>query len=89
MSTALISHHRISNPLAAAAAVIVIAGGATLVGVAMSQGDDAAPSAPSAPAQVNPNPPSRVGQGDFNQSQKGTDHRNTYRGGGHPQLGMP
>ena len=66
MSTALTTHHRFTDPIAAAVAVTVIVGGAALIGVALAQPDDvAAPSTPSAPAQVAPNPPSRVGQGDF------------------------
>jgi len=90
MSTAIgTTHHRSVNPIAAAAAVAVIAGGAAVIGVVLSQSDDNAPSAPSAPAQVNHNPPSRVGQGDFAQTQKGLDHRDTFRGGGHTEVGIP
>jgi len=90
MSTAIgTHHHRFVNPIAAATAVVVVVGGATVIGVALSQSDDNAPSAPTAPAEVNHNPASRVGQGDFTQSQNGPDHRNTFRGGGHTEVGIP
>ena len=89
MSTAIgTTHHRFGNPAAAAAAVLVIVGGAAVVGVALAQNDDTSPSTPAAPAEVNHNPVSRVGQGDFTQTQKGTDHRNTLRGG-HTEVGIP
>jgi hypothetical protein len=94
VSAELSTHHRFSQPLAAVAAVVVLVGGAAVVGVALAQDDDTAPSNPTAPAQVNPNPPSRVGQGDFTrgeitQTQKGPGHRTTFRGGGHPMFGAP
>jgi hypothetical protein len=90
MSTAIgTTHHRLVNPIVAATAVVVIAGGATVIGVAMSQSDGTAPTNPTAPAEVNNNPPSRVGQGDFNQTQNGPDHRNSFRGGGHSEVGIP
>ena len=91
MSTAVgtTHHHRFVNPIAAAAAVLVMAGGATAIGVALSQSDDTAPSAPTAPAEVNHNPPSRVGQGDFTQPQNAPEHRDTFRGGGHTEVGIP
>ena len=80
MSTALSTHHRFTDPIAAAAAVTVIVGGAALIGVAMAQPDDvAAPSAPSAPAQVAPNPPSRVGQGDFARPRAAASHSTRSR----------
>jgi hypothetical protein len=85
MSTALSTHHHISNPIAAGVAVLAVIAGATVLGVTMAQ-DDAAPSNPPAPTQVIPNPPSRVGQGDFSrddttQTQKAPDQRDTSRGG--------
>ena len=89
MSTALSTHHRFTDPIATAAAVTVIVGGAALIGVAMAQPEDAAaPSAPSAPAQVAPNPPSRVGQGDFARSERGDQHVGTLAGG-HSTIGLP
>jgi hypothetical protein len=89
MSTALSTHHRFTDPIATAAAVTVIVGGAALIGVAMAQTDDApAPSAPSAPAQVAPNSPSRVGQGDFARPERGDQHVGTLSGG-HSTIGLP
>ena len=89
MSTALTTHHRFTDPIAAAVAVTVIVGGAALIGVALAQPDDvAAPSAPSAPAQVAPNPPSRVGQGDFARPERGDQHVGTLSGG-HSTIGLP
>ena len=90
MSTAVSTHHHSINPIAAATAVAVLLGGAAVVGVAMSQSDDpAAPSAPRATSQLEPNPPSRVGQGDFTQPQNAPEHRDTFRGGGHTEVGIP
>ena len=89
MSTAVSTHHRFTDPIAAAAAVTVIVGGAALIGVAMAQTDDApAPSAPSAPAQVAPNSPSRVGQGDFAPSEPSGQSLDTLKGG-HTTIGFP
>ena len=89
MSTALSTHHRFTDPIAAAVAVTVIVGGAALIGVALAQPDDvAAPSPPSAPAQVAPNSPSRVGQGDFARPERGDQHVGTVSGG-HSTIGLP
>jgi hypothetical protein len=88
MSTALATHHRFTDPLAAAAAVAVIVGGASVIGVAMSQaGNDTATQAPSAPAQVSPGHPSRVGLGDFQRS--GTQSPSAPLKGGHTVIGLP
>jgi hypothetical protein len=89
MSTALSTHHRFTDPIAAAVAVAVIIGGAAVIGVVMAQTDDpAAPSAPDAPAQVAPDPPSRVGQGDFARPQREAQHVGTLTGG-HSTIGLP
>ena len=89
MSTAISTHHHSINPIAAATAVVVLLGGAAVVGVTMTQSDDpAASSAPRATAQVAPNPPSRVGQGDFARSERGDQHVGTLAGG-HSTIGLP
>ena len=89
MSTAVSTHHHSINPIAAATAVVVLLGGAAVVGVAMTQSDDpAASSAPRATAQVAPNPPSRVGQGDFARHERGDQHVGTLSGG-HSTIGLP
>jgi hypothetical protein len=82
MSTA-VSHHHFTNPIATAVAVAVVLGGAAVIGVGVSRDSDNPPAAPSAPAQVAPASPFRVGLGDFSRAQKGSQHRTTYRGGGH------
>jgi hypothetical protein len=87
MSTA-ISTHRFSDPLAMAAAVVVIVGGASVIGVAAFQGD-ATTTAPPASTQgqaVVPNPPSRIGQGDFTQN-NAEPNRGDYAAP--PQGGAP
>jgi hypothetical protein len=86
MSTAIVTHHRFIDPLAAAAAVVVVVGGASVVGVAMSQSDTAT-RAPSAPAQVSPDHPSRIGLGDFQQSSN--QGASTPLKGGHTVIGLP
>ena len=89
MSTAVSTHHHSINPIAAATAVAVLLGGAAVVGVAMSQSDDpAAPSAPRATSQLEPNPPSRVGQGDFAAPERGGQSLDTLKGG-HSTIGFP
>jgi hypothetical protein len=88
MSTALTTYHRFSDPLAAAAAVAVIVGGASVIGVAMSQSNNhTAPSAPSTSAQVGPDHAARIGLGDFTRSQA-TSHSQAPRGG-HTMVGLP
>jgi hypothetical protein len=90
MSTALSTHHRISDPIAAAAAVVVIVAGATVLGVAAFQDDPTSATAPAAPTHgkvAAPNPPSRVGMGDFTQPQQG-GHLTPLKGG-HTTIGMP
>jgi len=89
MSTAVSTHHHSINPIAAATAVAVLLGGAAVVGVAISQSDDpAAPSAPRATSQLEPNPPSRVGQGDFAPSEPSGQSLDTLKGG-HTTIGFP
>jgi hypothetical protein len=93
MSTAVSTHHRISNPLATAAAVLVIIAGAGVIGVAVSQDDSATP--PTTPIGMTHgrhggtswNPGDRVGMGDFTQSQK-TTHEPPLKGG-HSTIGLP
>jgi hypothetical protein len=51
MSTATTSHHSFSDPLAmAAAALVVVVGGATVIGLVSTLGDSTSPVAPTAPA---------------------------------------
>lgn len=71
MSTVVTTHRRFSDPLAMAAAVVVIVGGTTLIGVAVNDDSSTKPSAPTAPAQLAPNPASRIGLGDFQQKSAG------------------
>jgi hypothetical protein len=89
MSTATVSHHRVSDPLALAAAVAVIIGGATVIGVAAFQHDTTTPAAPAAPVhgKITVNHPARVGLGDFRQSrQSHQGARTTSPTGGHPMV---
>ena len=65
MSTAATTQHRFSDPLAMAAAVVVIIGGATVIGVAATQDSTTTPSTPTAPAQAYNYPGGRIGLGDF------------------------
>jgi hypothetical protein len=93
MSTATVHHHhRFSHPIAmAAAATIVVLGGASAVGLATSQ-DGTTPTAPTAPAvapdacQVNACLPSaHVGIRDFTQRSGSSQPLK----GGHVELGTP
>jgi hypothetical protein len=86
MSTAATTQSRFSDPIAMAAAVVVIIGGATVIGVAASHDSTAAPSAPTAPAQVNGYPGAGVGLGDFTRSDQG--HTASLKGG-HVMIGLP
>ncbi len=85
MSTA-ISTHRYSDPLAVAAAIVVILGGASVIGVAMASGDTAAPAAPAQTRVVDEPPSSRIGTGDF-QVRQGS-HTQPLKGG-HSLVGLP
>lgn len=92
MSTALSTHHRISDPLATAAAVLVIIAGAGVLGLAVAQDDPA--SAPSTPTGLTHgrhttswNPGDRVGLGDFARPQSGG--HSTPGKGGHTLPGQP
>lgn len=91
MSTAATtSHHRLWDPIAVASAVVVVVGGATVIGVAMSQ-DDSTTTAPSAPAHgqaVAPNPPSRIGLGDFTRPDQ-SGRPSAPLKGGHTVIGLP
>jgi hypothetical protein len=89
MSTAVSTHHHSINPIAAATAVAVLLGGAAVVGVAMTQSDDPAASlAPRATAQLEPNPASRVGRGDFAPPEPSGQSLDTLKGG-HSTIGFP
>jgi hypothetical protein len=84
MSTALPTHHRIVDPVAAAAAVAVVIGGAAVLGVAMS----GEPTAPTAPGQTRlDRSPSRIGLGDFTRVQA-AGHLAPVKGG-HTVIGLP
>jgi hypothetical protein len=66
MSTALTtSHHRFSDPLGISAAVLVVVGALTVLGVAVTTGEQATPARPTAPAQARVQtdepPSSRIG----------------------------
>jgi hypothetical protein len=90
MSITATTQHRFGDPIAMAAAVAVIIGGATLIGVAVAQ-DTPAPTVPAAPTHgkhVVPNPPSRVGLGDFTQSEQGGSPSAPLKGG-HSMVGLP
>jgi hypothetical protein len=92
MSTATATPHRFSDPIAIAAAVVCIIGGATVIGVAASQSEYVAPSLPAAPVhgKITVNHPARIGQGDFTrpqQSQQGAD--TTPLKGGHTTVSEP
>jgi len=92
MSTAATAHHRISDPIAMAAAVAVIIGGAAVIGVAASQSETTTPVAPAAPVHgkvtwSHPGP-SRVGMGDFAQNQQhGSGNARLH--GGHSTVSEP
>jgi hypothetical protein len=90
MSTAATTHHRYSDPLAIAAAVAVIVGGATVIGIAVNQNDATTPTAPAAPVhgKVAVKHPSRVGMGDFRQSPENAGHPTPLKGG-HTVNGQP
>lgn len=85
MSTA-ISTHRFSDPLAVAAAVVVILGGASVIGVAMTSDHTAAPAAPAQARVVDEPPSSRIGTGDFQARQ--APHTPPLKGG-HSMVGQP
>src|ERR1700748_1858382 len=92
MSTAATAHHRISDPIAMAAAVAVIIGGAAVIGVAASQSETTPPVAPAAPRHgkvpgSHPGP-SRVGMGDFAQNQQ-QGSGNARLHGGHATVSEP
>jgi hypothetical protein len=86
MSTAATTQHRFSDPIAMAAAVVVIIGGATVIGVAATQDSTTAPATHTTPAQVNSHPGAKVGLGDFAQD-NGTSNRGDYAAP--PQGGAP
>lgn len=91
MSTALSTHHRISDPLATAAAVLVIIAGAGVIGLAVAQ--DESTSAPSAPnglthgRHTSWNPGDRIGLGDFTAPDQGG--LTPPLKGGHTMPGQP
>jgi hypothetical protein len=90
MSTAISHqpHHRFGRQVVmAAAATVVVAGGATALGVSLSQNDGATPTAPSAPSLASPNcrvnecvHKGGIGRGDFTSSNKG-GHQTAPKGG--------
>lgn len=102
MSTAATAHHRISDPFATAVAVLVIIAGATVLGVAASQSETTTPPPPtSTHGKVAVHSPSRVGMGDFNQTQPQTQPQSRPQSqpqrdghfarlhGGESRIGLP
>jgi hypothetical protein len=92
MSTAAVhSHHRLSRQIAmAAAGTIVVVGGATAIGVAVTQDDPATPIAPAQvpdACRVSACMPSHIGKGDFNLSHG--RHASPPLKGGHVVPGLP
>ena len=86
-TTTTASPHRFSYPIAVATAVVVIIGGATLIGVAASQSESTTPTTPAPPVhgKVWNHPGAKTGMGDFNdfihQRQGGGNHPDPLRGG--------
>jgi hypothetical protein len=87
MSTIISTHPRFANPVALAFAAVILAGGVAVIGVTAAEHDPTAPNAPTAPAQVAPNP-SRVGLGDFTASNQGSEHHTPPLKGGHTTVGV-
>jgi hypothetical protein len=90
MSTATSTHHRLSDPLATAAAIAVIVAGASVIGVAAFQGDSTEPTAPAAPVHGKGayHHPARIGQGDFTRTDPGAGSTPALKGG-HVVAGQP
>jgi hypothetical protein len=88
MSTVATTHRRFSDPFTMAAAVVVIVGGTTLIGISVNHDSPTTPSAPAASAQLAPNPASRIGLGDFQQKSAGDGPASSPRRGG-TQLSQP
>jgi hypothetical protein len=90
MSTATATPRR-SDPIAIAAAVVCIIGGATVIGVAASQSDYVAPSVPAPPVhgKVTVNHPSRIGLGDFTRSRQSQQGDTSSLKGGHTTVSEP
>jgi hypothetical protein len=96
MSTAINhqSHHHLGRQIAmAAAATVVVAGGATALGFSLSQNDATSPTAPGAPSLASPDcrvsdcaGRGRIGLGDFSAPNKG-GHLTPPKGG-HAMPGL-